>query len=195
MPNTIFEKCELGKTDFSYANLKNSSFHSATLIEANFFLTNLENTDFTDSTITDDQLQSALSIRNAKLPNGTIGKGRNLVKNGDANCNISLGNHWQVEIGNIAVVVFRNDRNQCRFSLQSVATGAIMSQRIALVDIWDSSFWTFSNVELGAQISNGVSIELIGKKSNDIVVDRRIASKCCILLIDDMFIFISRFYF
>jgi hypothetical protein len=194
MPNTIFDKCEFGKTDFSYANLKNSSFHSATLTEANFFLANLENVDFTNSTITDDQLQSALSIRNAKLPNGTLGLGRNLVKNGDANCNISLGNHWQVEIGNIAVVVFKNDRNQCRFSLQSVTTGAVMSQRIALVDIWDSSVWAYSYVELQAQISSAVSIELIGRNSNGIVVDKYIASKCCILLIDDMFIFISRFY-
>ncbi len=194
MPDTIFDKCDFGKTDFSYANLKNSSFHSAMLSKANFFLANLENVDFTNSTITDDQLQSALSIRNAKLPNGTLGLGRNLVKNGDANCNISLGNHWQVEIGNIAVVVFKNDRNQCRFSLQSVTTGAIMSQRIALVDIWDSSFWPYSYVELQAQISSAVSIELIGKNRNDIVVDKCIASKCYILLIDDMFIFISRFY-
>jgi uncharacterized protein YjbI with pentapeptide repeats len=177
MPHTIFKKCDSGKTDFSYANLKNSSFHSATLTEANFFLANLENVDFTNSTITDNQLQSALSIRHAKLPNGTIGKGRNLVKNGDANCNISLVNHWQVEIGNIAMVVFKNDRNQCQFSLQSVATGATMSQRIFLVDIWDSSFWKYSNVELEAQMSNGMSIELIGKNNNDIVVDRRIASK------------------
>jgi hypothetical protein len=52
-----------------------------------------------------------------------------------------------------------------------------MSQRITLVDIWDSSFWTRSSVELQAQISSAVSIELIGKNSNDIVVDRRIASK------------------
>jgi uncharacterized protein YjbI with pentapeptide repeats len=177
MPNTIFEKCELEKTDFSYANLKNSSFHSAMLTRANLFLANLENTDFTNSTITDDQLQSALSIRNAKLPNGTLGLGRNLVENGDANCNISLFNHWQVDIGNIAVVVFKNDRNQCRFSLQSVTTGAIMSQRITLVDIWDSSFWEYSDVELEAQMSNGMSIELIGKNNSDIVVDRGIASK------------------
>jgi hypothetical protein len=147
------------------------------LTRANLFLANLENTDFTNSTIADNQLQSALSIRNAKLPNGTLGLGRNLVKNGDTNCNISLVNHWQVEIGNIAVVVFKNDRNQCRFSLQSITTGAIMSQRIFLVDIWNSSFWTRSSVELQAQISSAVSIELISKTSNKTVVDRRIASK------------------
>jgi uncharacterized protein YjbI with pentapeptide repeats len=176
MPNTIFDKCEFGETDFRYANLKNSSFHSAIWTEANFSLANLQNTDFTNSTITDSQLQSALSIQNAKLPNGTLGLGRNLVKNGDANCNISLADHWQVENGTVGIVATTKDPSQCQFGLQSVATGAIMSQRIALIGIWDS-FWLTSNVELQAQMSNGVSIELISKNNNGTVYDRQIASE------------------
>jgi uncharacterized protein YjbI with pentapeptide repeats len=152
-----------------------------------FSLANLQNADFTNTTITDNQLQSALSIRNAKLPNGTLGQDRNLIKNGDANCKISLVRHWQVQNGHIAVVLSKEDRNQCQFSLQSVITGAIMSQRITLVGIWDSSIWTNSNVELQADMSSEVSIELSGKSSNGAVLDKHIASKLMILIIDDMF--------
>jgi hypothetical protein len=122
-------------------------------------------------------LQNALSIRNAKLPNGTLGRGRNLFKNGNANCNISLANHWQAKNGSIIIVATKENPGQCHFSPQLKAIGAIMSQRIALVDIWNSSFWTDSSVEWEAQMSNGVSIELIGKSNKEIIYGGYIASK------------------
>jgi hypothetical protein len=111
------------------------------------------------------------------LPNGTLGQGRNLVKNGDANCNISLVDNWEVQNGNIMVVPSKEDGSQCQFTLQSFATGAIMSQRITLVGIWDSSFWIFSNVELQAHMSNGVCMELSGKTSNGTVLKKGITSQ------------------
>jgi hypothetical protein len=52
-----------------------------------------------------------------------------------------------------------------------------MFQRIALVDIWNFSFWTDSSVEWEAQILNGVSIELIGKSNKEIIYGGYIASK------------------
>jgi uncharacterized protein YjbI with pentapeptide repeats len=173
--------------DFSYANFKNSSFHGATLSNANFSLANLQNADFTNTNITDNQLQSAISIRNAKLLNGTLGQGRSLVKNGDANCNISLVDHWRVRNGNITVMSSKENRDECQFTLQSFATGAIMSQRITLVGIWDSSIWTNSNVELQGHMSSGVSMELNAKNNKGIILDKQIASKLSILIIDDMF--------
>jgi uncharacterized protein YjbI with pentapeptide repeats len=60
-----FVECYRGNVDFSGAHLKGSSFHLAKLSKANFSLANLCEADFTNTTITDDQLQSALSIRNA----------------------------------------------------------------------------------------------------------------------------------
>jgi len=177
MADTIFVKCLCKTIDFSYANLKDSSFYGAALSDANFSLANLEKADFANTTITDGQLQSALSIRNAKLPNGTLGQGRNLVKNGDANCNISLVEHWKVQNGSITVMPSQEDGSQCQFTLQSLATEAIMSQRIDLVGIWDSSFWWYSNVELQAHMSNGVSIELSGKNSMGTVLDKDITSQ------------------
>jgi len=183
----MFVKCRCSRADFTGANLMNSSFHSALLDEADFSFANLQNADFTNTTITDNQLQSALSIRNAKLPNGTLGQGRNLVRNGDPNCNISLVHHWQIQSGNIFVVTSKKNRSKCQFTLQSLATGAIMSQRITLVGIWDPSIWSSSNVELQAHMSSEVSIELNGKAINGTVLDKRIASKLVILIIDDMF--------
>jgi hypothetical protein len=52
-----------------------------------------------------------------------------------------------------------------------------MSQRINLVNIWNSSNWTRWNIELEAQMSHGVSIELIGKNKHGIPNNARIASK------------------
>jgi uncharacterized protein YjbI with pentapeptide repeats len=187
MAHTIFVKCNCKWADFSYANLSMSVFwhanlwgaifHNADLTKTNFSLANLLEADLTNTTVTGSQLQGALSIYNAKLPNGTLGRSQNLVKNGDANCNISLADHWQVRNGNIAVVASKENRSECQFSLQSVAIEAIMSQRIDLVGIWDSSIWTHSSVEFQAHMSSGVSIELSGRSSNGTVINKQIASK------------------
>lgn len=173
---------------FTGANLKGSSFYGSRLSSSNFYLASLEEADFTNTTITDSQLQSALSIRNAKLPNGTLGQSRNLIKNGDANCNISLVSHWKVQNGNIVVMPSKKDRGECQFTLQSIATVAIMSQRIDLVGIWNSSFWRKSSVELQAHMSSSASIELSGKNSNGIVVNKRTASNLSVSYINDIFL-------
>ena len=163
---------------------KAGTFRSTIIFTGDLSYANLQDTDLTNTTITDSQLQSALSIRNAKLPNGTLGLGRNLVRNGDADCNISLIDHWRIHNGSIAVTSSTKDQNQCQFSLQSAANGATMSQRINLVDIWDSSFWENSSVELHAQISGNVSLELISESSHGKLVNKGFRSKWG-LLVDD----------
>jgi uncharacterized protein YjbI with pentapeptide repeats len=175
-----FSYAHMSALAFSHANIKGVSFTNTDLREANFLLVNLQKADLTNTTITNNQLQSALTIRDAKLPNGTLGRGRNLIKNGDANCNISLADHWQIKNGNIVVVPSKEDRSKCQFSLQSVATEATMCQQIDLVSIWNSSFWIFSNVELHVHMSSGVLIELSGR-------NRKITSKLRILIINDKF--------
>jgi uncharacterized protein YjbI with pentapeptide repeats len=184
MPDTNVVECSCNKIDFSGAHLRRSSFHLAKLREANFSLANLWEADFTNSTITESQLQSALSIRNAKLPNGTLGHSRNWIENGDANCNNSLVNHWHIQYGSIAIL-FKPNLSECHFSLQSPTTGAMMSQRINLTHIWNSSFWRFLHVELEAHMSSEVSIELIGKDTDAKVVNNKIASKLRILIMND----------
>jgi uncharacterized protein YjbI with pentapeptide repeats len=173
----MFVNCICNDVDFNYANLKNASFRGAALNGTNFSFANLQKADFTNTTITDSQLWSALSIRDAKLPNGTLGHGHNLVKNGDADCNITLAQDWRVQNGSIAVAATEKSRNDCQFSLQSLATGAVMSQRVVLAQFWDSSIWTNSTVELQVHMSNGVLIELSGTISNGTVLNKTVASK------------------
>lgn len=177
MANTSLKRCHCDEFDFSYADLKHSSFHNAVLNQTKFVLANLQHADLTKTNITDNQLQSALSIQNAKLPNGTLGQGRNLVKNGDAHCGIPLHKDWQVTDGSIEVMPLNTDQSQCQLVLQSTVTGARMFQEISLVDVYDSSFWTCSNVELQAQISDGVSIELVTKDDENVVLTKYIASR------------------
>ena len=163
--------------DFSEASLIGSSFYDAKLRGANFSLANLRGVNFTNSTITDDQLQSALSIRDAILPNGTLGRSRNWIQNGNPNYNTFLVDHWHVQNGNITVVFSKKNRSKCHFSLQPPTTKAMMSQRIDLRHIWDSNFWKYAFAELQADISSGVSIELISKDSDGIIRDTQITSK------------------
>jgi hypothetical protein len=99
------------------------------------------------------------------------------VKNGDADCNITLAQDWRVQNGSIAVAATEKSRNDCQFSLQSLATGAVMSQRVVLAQFWDSSIWTNSTVELQVHMSNGVLIELSGTISNGTVLNKTVASK------------------
>jgi uncharacterized protein YjbI with pentapeptide repeats len=186
MAHTIFEKSDCRRVDFSYANLsgsvfwnanlKNVSFQNADLTSVNFSGANLWNADFTNTTITDSQLQNALSIQNAKLPNGTLGRGENLIKNGDANCNIKSLHPWRVQNGSIAVVASEENPNNCQFVLQSNVIGATMSQRIDLLNIWDSTLWQYSEFELHLNKSSGVSIELNGLSNNGAVLHKKIYS-------------------
>jgi uncharacterized protein YjbI with pentapeptide repeats len=186
MNHVIFEKCDCQRVDFSYANLvgsvfcnanlRSASFQNAVLTQANFSHANLCDADFTNTTITDSQLQSALSIRNAKLPNGTLGRTQNLIENGDANCNIKSLYPWQVQNGNIVVVASKRNPNDCQFVLKSHVIGATMSQRILLVDLWDFTIRTDSNVELHFYHSSGVSIKLNGLSNNGTVIHTEVHS-------------------
>jgi uncharacterized protein YjbI with pentapeptide repeats len=186
MNHIIFEKCDCQRVDFSYANLagsvfcnanlRSASFQNAVLTQANFSHANLCDADFTNTTITDSQLESALSIRNAKLPNGTLGRTQNLIENGDANCNIESLYPWQVQNGNIAVVASKKHPNDCQFVLKSHVIGATMCQRIRLVDVWDFTIRTDSNVELHFYHSSGVSIELNGLSNNGTIIHTEVHS-------------------
>ena len=177
MPDTMFVECTFHSIDFSYANLEGSSFRGAVLNKSNFTLANLQKVDFTNTTIDDSQLQSALSIRDAILPNGTLGRGQNLVRNGDANCNVTLTKEWQVQTGSIAATTSKENRNECQFSLQAPQTEGMMSQQVVLAQFWDSSVWTNSTVELKANMSSGVSIEMSGQNNNGIVLDKIVGSE------------------
>jgi uncharacterized protein YjbI with pentapeptide repeats len=177
MAYTIFTQCICGKADFSYANLEGSSFHSADLTNTNFSFANLKDVDFTNTTITDIQLQSALSIRNAKLPNGTLGHTRNLIRNGKADCKTRLIDSWDIPSDHIAVKTSNENRNDCHFVLKSNINEATMWQRISLVNVWDPTIWTYSSVELHLSGSSGISLELNGLENDGTILHKEVSSK------------------
>ena len=187
MAHTIFVNCICNNVDFTYANLNNASFYGAALYGTNFSFTNLQKADFSfanlykadfsNSNITDSQLRSALSIRDAKLPNGTLGQGYNLVKNGDANCNITLVQDWRIHNDSIAVIASKKGGNDCQFSLQPFVTEAVMSQQISFTEHRSPSFLIQHSVELQADMSDGVLIELSGIHSNGTILKKTVVSK------------------
>ena len=157
---------------FWHANLKGASFNGVDLRAVDFTRANLARADFTKTTITDSQLRSALSIRDAQLPNGTLGRDPNLLNNGYADCNTSVRNSWQVREGDIAIENFGRNKSDCRFvSLQSNVR-AIMSQRVSLINNWNSDLWTESQAVLRARMTKGVKILTRGIRDNHTLIDQ-----------------------
>ena len=143
-----FTSTNLTATTFSMANLKNVSFRNAILTNVNFFRANLWNADLTNTTITDRQLQSARSIRNARLPNGTLGRAQNLI-----------------------------DHEFIYSRLVKNSNVTAIQQRINLAKFWDPDHWPDSSVELHFCRISGLSIELRTLDSNGRVLHRQFSSK------------------
>lgn len=172
-----FSYSNLSGSVFVNANLKDASFRNADLSQVDFSGANLQNVDLMDTTISDSQLQSARSIQNAMLPNGTLGRDRNLIENGNAQCDIANIAPWFIQNGHILIMIFKEDRKNCRFVLHPNSTNAMMSQRISLTDVWDGNYWTNSSVELEFRRSSGISLELYGRHSNGTILIKEISSK------------------
>ena len=126
------------------ANLKGVSFDGANLRKVNFTHANLAQADFFNTKITDNQLRGALSIRDARLPNGSLGRDPNLVRNGYADCNMFVRNNWQVPDGDVTTIQSQADQNDCRFVSRFSSVEASMWQRIDLTYLWNSAFWSKS---------------------------------------------------
>ncbi|CAM4813991.1 unnamed protein product [Rotaria magnacalcarata] len=183
MPYTKFERTRCIAAHFNYSNLsqsiffqvnaKSASFNNADLTNTNFSLANLHKTNFAGTKVSCSQLNSALSIKDALLPNGTCVRDPNLVKNGYADCNTPLLLSWVLTHGNITIMKAEADFNNCHFALQSNDVGASMYQKIGL-EHWDSGFWKYSLAVLEAKMTNGVSIELNGKSQNGTIIDKKI---------------------
>ena len=166
---TIFSRAIISNGNFQHADLKRATFRNAEINNVSFIGANLYMADFTGTNITDEQLQSALSIQDALLTNGIVGQDPNLLKNGEANCNNSEVNDWIIRNGSIAMVMHDKKKSNCRFVLNSSTTGANMSQRVDLSKIWDYNAWPHSRAMLSADLSLGVSIQLRGIDSNGII--------------------------
>ena len=132
---TRFNNAVVQDSSFLSANVKGASFTGAHLCNVDFSRANLAHVDFTNATITNTQLERALSIRGARLPDGTHGRDPNLVKNAYANCTTSVRDDWQVQMDDIVTDTFRANQSRCRFVARPTNTGATMLQRISLAGI------------------------------------------------------------
>jgi uncharacterized protein YjbI with pentapeptide repeats len=162
---------------FIHANARETTFNGADLTNVNFSLANLHKADFTNTSITESQLRSALSIRDARLPNGTLGRDSNLIKNGHADCNISFVDHWQLKKGNISTMKLDTDPNNCHFVPRSDATEDIMSQKINLALYWNPTFWKYCRAVLSARMTNDVTIQLNGMNNKEKILGYQILSR------------------
>lgn len=168
---------DLRNASFYYSNVKRASFDLGTLRGANFSKANLYEANFINSDITGEQLNSALSIQDALLRNRTRTKDKNLINNGGDNCNISRGDDWILQSGNVTVVESNHYGSYCGFVLQLDSSEAVLYQRVNLSNKWNSNDWPYSQVVLRANMSSGVSMELRAMNSNNQVRAREILSK------------------
>jgi uncharacterized protein YjbI with pentapeptide repeats len=160
-----FDQADLSHSIFWNVNAKGAYFDRADLTNVNFSRSNLHETDFNNTKVTDSQLFSALSIRDARLPNGTLARDPNLINNGQADCNISLVKNWKLQTGKVTTEISDDNTSNCHFVLQSYDNGATMSQRISLLNIWDSNIWPYPRAVLSARVGIDVSIQLSGISS------------------------------
>jgi uncharacterized protein YjbI with pentapeptide repeats len=147
------------------------------LSNVNFSQANLQNADFTGTRLTWDQLRDAVSIRDARLPNGTIARDSNLIENGNAQCNLSLAANWKLRTGNVTIDRSDEHTNNCRFVGQSYGMGATMWQRINLVTAPKAYFELYPRAALSARMSSGVSIQLSGQKGTETIFSANNLSK------------------
>ena len=187
MTNVTFKQAGLRKSRFDYArlafssfwhaNAKGASFHGADLRTADFSRANLKQADFTNTSITDRQLLSALSIRDARLPNGTLARDPNFLKNGCADCNTSVRQNWQIREGNVVATSSGTDPSHCHFAAQASDRETAMLQRINLTAVWDATFWSYTKAVLLARMGNEVSVQIGGISNTGRVIARRTLCK------------------
>lgn len=105
-----FLHTSLDTVDFTDANLFNtrwmySEIISCRLTNANLRSANLSYARFAATNISDEQLQSVMTKRYARLANGTqYGADENLIDNGNAICNSSLEEHWTTQEGQVLII-------------------------------------------------------------------------------------------
>lgn len=157
-----FTSSNLSYSSFVDANLKRASFVQVDLTNVNFYGANLYKVNFTNTKIAENQLQNALSIQDALLPNGTIAHDKNFLNSSQADCNTSVGSSWILQTGNVTRKISNHYSDSCYFALNTYNTGATMFQHVNLSNKWNSKSWPYSYAVLSANMSVGVSIQFRG---------------------------------
>jgi len=132
----LLYNASMNKVPLYLARIIDSNLRHASLIEVDFTDADLSGSDFSEANLneskglTEDQLDTVFSISNAILPNGTIGKNKNLIKYGHPICNNStmIMNISEWISSQISVITTNNN---CVFQ----STGSYVTTMVQLVDI------------------------------------------------------------
>jgi uncharacterized protein YjbI with pentapeptide repeats len=141
-----FSLATASQANFSYSDMSHSSFEdvsmygaifrSAILYNVSFINANVGDVDFTKANlaranITKQQLESALSIAGAFLPDESKGRNRNLVRNGDAKCTESNGTITEWVVNGTVITNGPTNSSQCVFEAGTV--NATIQQNVDIV--------------------------------------------------------------
>ncbi|CAF3474300.1 unnamed protein product [Rotaria socialis] len=138
--NSTFENASMNRVQLASGKLINCNFRRASFIEASFAMADLTESDFSESNLNESifllesQLNQVFSISKAVLPDGSIGKNKNLIRNGNPTCDESMTmniSQWTVPVqGSIIIVPQVHDGN-CVFE----ATTSNITHLIQSVDV------------------------------------------------------------
>lgn len=160
-----FQYANLFAANFSGSNVLKTTFTNIYAITSiNFTGANLRMAIFSNTEISNEQLQSALSIEHIKLSDGSFGQDSNLILNGDPICNTSLKNNWKIsEHDAILIAPSKANQTHCMFIRDSKSETIItMTQIYNMTKRADFTYWNKSRVILTARLSSKIKIFLIG---------------------------------
>lgn len=161
-----FLHTELSNVNFEHANLKYSVFEKSMLENINFNQANLFSSVFKNtSVLLMSETNQELSVHLVELNNGTIIKDRNLLVNGDADCNSSYPMHWTILKGIVNVGALNSFSNNCYFIVRNNESIASIKQTLDISG-WDRNRWPKSELLVTAVMSEGVKVLI---KSNNTI--------------------------
>lgn len=181
-------------SSFWHSNLNYASFIDSNIKGIQLLGATLYNATFKNVNVKTAQLKSALSIQDVVLSNRTRIQDKNLINNGEHNCNISHINGWTLRSGNVTTLKVGQYNDFCEFTLQSISTNATIYQRVNLSNKWNSTLWPYSYTVLRADMSTGLSMELRAINSTNHVVDYQALSELKYVTHASDISFIYRFY-
>jgi uncharacterized protein YjbI with pentapeptide repeats len=179
---TDFTHAAMPGCSFLWADLRYASFKNAFLAGTSFENADVENVDFTRAflagvNITAGQLNVALSITQAILPDGSIGKNKNLIKNGHAEC---TGTNGTVLDWMIYGDVFTNqDQSNMECSFQAREINSTLQQIIdirryrPLIQDGHGKVYIAMQDKTTAILNPSVYMIIDFFDSNNIMIDRR----------------------
>ncbi|CAF1300507.1 unnamed protein product [Rotaria sp. Silwood1] len=178
--DAIFRQAHFIQSDFYGAEGNRTDFSKAILDDSELLNVKLEEAIFEDASMArvKSQLNQVFSLSKAILPDGSIGKNKNLIRNGNPTCDESMTmniSQWTVPVqGSIIIVPQVNDDN-CVFQ----ATTSNITHLIQSVDVSHyvkrmmNAGLTYVLLEANI-ITNNIKINLRFFNSTDNLVDEGI---------------------